>query len=1192
MTSSSPSHPSADRNLLFGILALQLEFIGRDTLIQAMHAWVLDKARPLGQILVEQQALSEARRTLLEALVQEHVRQHGNDPGKSLASLSPVGPVCQELEQIADQDVQASLPHISAAHLTGADLSGTHTLTVGTPTSSGLRFRILRPHARGGLGIVYLAQDEELHREVALKEIRDEYADAPESRARFLGEAEITGGLEHPGIVPVYGLGAYADGRPFYAMRFVRGDSLKDAIERFHRADRPDRDPAEHALQLRQLLGRFLDVCNAIAYAHSRGMLHRDIKPGNILLGPYGETLVVDWGLAKPLEQSDAASTRPHNLLRPTSPQDLLPTQAGQVLGTPAFMSPEQAAGHHDQLGPATDVYSLGATLYCLLTGRPPIGGTSPGEILRQVQQGAIPPVRHVKPDVPAVLDAICRKALALRPEDRYPTPTALVRDLEHWLAEETLSPGGRALLAEARERETAARLEAEEQAVEARNQRQQAERERDEARLHLYVANMQLAQQSWRHNHVMRVLELLEELRPLQPEGNDLRGFEWYHLWRLCQQTARVLRGHTGAVRGAAFSPDGQHLASAGDDATVRIWETATGEEVQTLRGHAGIVWCVSFRPDGRRLASGGLDGKVVLWDTTTWKEAVSFQGQGQGICDVRFSPDGQRLATSGLDGCVPDEAGEVRIGEAVTGRQLLSLRQRLSAWSVAFSPDGRHIASGDFGTVRVWDATTGREIHSFQEVQAPVKSVAFSPDGRHLISATCGTLKLRETVTGTEIWSVAENDFIEGLTWSPDAQWIASSNLDGAVRLHAPDSGKVIRALKGHVGRVSRVAFSPDGKRLASAGDDETVRVWATSSIKESPSHVLGSGGLLQLSQDGARILLLSPDEDGLEVRDTADWKKSFHINLPSHTCPCVTLDDDGGQIGLGDWQGRVRVWETSTGSEMIAVADRSSPVTAVALSRRRSLLAVGDLDGTVKLQDLRTARELFHREGLMGFAKRTIPGLAENLPLPASPEESARLTSALAVLNWHLQQAEGPASVVRQWEALPNRGHSIMVLSVVFSPDGRHVASVASDGTLTVWDVDTGVRRFDFKGHRVAMNQRTLTFSPDGQRLVAVREDHTVKVWDVHSGGELYTLRGHLGSVNSVAASPDGQRFATGGMDRVVKLWEAAAGKEVFSFEGQSAGVQSVAFSVDGRRLLSVGEDGAVMVWETDISSARKV
>jgi WD40 repeat protein len=324
-------------------------------------------------------------------------------------------------------------------------------------------------------------------------------------------------------------------------------------------------------------------------------------------------------------------------------------------------------------------------------------------------------------------------------------------------------------------------------------------------------------------------------------------------------------------------------------------------------------------------------------------------------------------------------------------------------------------------------------------------------------------------------------------------------------------------------------------------------------------------------------------------LEVRETVDWTRLLLIDLPWHTCPRIALDDHGRLIAVGDWQGRVRCWETATGGETVAVAERSSPVTAVALATGCSRISVGDQEGTVRVLDLRTGRVVFRWEGLLGFAKRTIPELAEHLRLPAEPAEFAGLTGILGVLHWHLQQDAAQDSVVSQWKCLTNRGHMSMVVEMVFSPDGSQLASIDSDGTLAVWDMATGTRRFDCNGHRGARNHRSLAFSPDGQRLVAAGADHTVKVWEVRSGAALCALSGHAGPVKAVAASPDGQRFATGGTDGAVKLWEAAAGKEAFSFEGHAAAVQSVAFSGDGKQLLSAGVDGTVMVWEAGLPRA---
>jgi eukaryotic-like serine/threonine-protein kinase len=432
---------AADRNLLFGILAMQMDFITREQLIAAMQAWVFDKAKTLGEILQAQKAMAEDNRALLEALVRKHLARHDNDTEKSLAAISPAGNVRNELERIADADVQASLIHVGGSPQDADPYATAIGPLPGKTPASGMRFRIVRPHAKGGLGEVFVARDEELNREVALKEIQDQRADHPESRARFLLEAEITGGLEHPGIVPVYGLGAYPDGRPYYAMRFIRGDSLKEAIDRYHEKY-ASLDAGQRTLILRALLGRLIDVCNAIAYAHARGVLHRDLKPGNIMLGKYGETLVVDWGLAKPLgESASKEPTEPgEGSLIPSSRSSASATIAGAAVGTPQYMSPEQAAGRLDLLGPASDVYSLGATLYCILTGKSPLGESDIGTILQRVQRGDIPRPRELKADVDPALDAICMKAMALIPQNRYSSPKQLADDMEQWLADEPVT--------------------------------------------------------------------------------------------------------------------------------------------------------------------------------------------------------------------------------------------------------------------------------------------------------------------------------------------------------------------------------------------------------------------------------------------------------------------------------------------------------------------------------------------------------------------------------------------------------------------------------------------------------------------------------------------------------------------------------------------------------------------------------
>lgn len=432
---------NADRSLLLGVIALQNNFVDRHQLVSAFDRWVNDKRSSLADVFVQMKAITIDEKTLIEALVERHVAKNGGDAKTSLATIDSTGFNAVDLLTVKDNDLQASLGHLTRSPkslpFTAPDPMATMLPSFGTSNAGSSRFRVLRPHARGGLGEVFVATDDELHRTVALKQIRDPHADNLESRARFIVEAEITGALEHPGIVPIYGLGTYADGRPYYAMRFIRGDSLKDALDAYH-VDRKKGRSDGLGLKLRGLLGRFIDVCDAIEYAHCRGILHRDLKPGNIMLGRFGETLVVDWGLARTLDSKEIESTvTDEGLVHPTIANSTEKTLMGSAVGTPHYMSPEQAAGRLDILGPRSDVYSLGATLFCILTGEPPVDGESIGELLQKVQRGNTRSLQELNPDLDKGLCAICYKALAVEPANRYARAADLAADIQCWLADE-----------------------------------------------------------------------------------------------------------------------------------------------------------------------------------------------------------------------------------------------------------------------------------------------------------------------------------------------------------------------------------------------------------------------------------------------------------------------------------------------------------------------------------------------------------------------------------------------------------------------------------------------------------------------------------------------------------------------------------------------------------------------------------
>jgi serine/threonine-protein kinase len=414
-----------DRNLLFGVLALQADILDGQQFVAACSEWASRKATPLADVLAERGWLTPEERTLVDQLLERKLKKHDEDAHASLAAVT-TPEVRSVLESVADPDVQQSLVDLPTPARPSI-LS-----TVAYQPDARQRYTLTRLHAKGGIGQVWLAHDEDLSRDVALKELRPDRRDNPAARARFLDEARITGQLEHPGIVPVYELVQPREGEPCYAMRFVGGRTLADAIRDYHRR----RQAGEAgALDLRELLTGFVSVCNAVGYAHSRGVLHRDLKPANVALGDFGEVLVLDWGLAKVVGKDE----EPTSLL-PVSvgqAEDRGETRQGQVLGTPAYMPPEQARGRVDLVDRRSDVYGLGAILYEVLTGEPPFSGADAPDVVRQVTQQPVVPPRQRVPATPPALQALCLKALAKEPGDRYESARELARDVERWLADE-----------------------------------------------------------------------------------------------------------------------------------------------------------------------------------------------------------------------------------------------------------------------------------------------------------------------------------------------------------------------------------------------------------------------------------------------------------------------------------------------------------------------------------------------------------------------------------------------------------------------------------------------------------------------------------------------------------------------------------------------------------------------------------
>lgn len=419
---------TAEENLLLAAKAVELQIISAADCVNAIGKWNNDPSRTLLTFVEQQANLDDEKRRQLKELFEAFTDSMALEIADSIDD-SVFDKLNDVLANVNSDQVQANVASL-----------GTRVGSILQLVSEHRRFEIIAEHARGGLGEVLLAQDRQLNRKVALKRIREKWAQDNNARIRFQLEAEITGRLEHPGVVPVYALGQRPDGEIYYAMRFIRGDSLEAAVTEFHAA--PDRRSTDlRSAGFRNLLRRFVDVCNTISYAHSRGIIHRDLKPANIMLGKYGETLVVDWGLAKQVGVEEVSPVNvvdnKESRIQPDSGSGSTPTQYGSAVGTPQYMSPEQATGRVDRMGPLTDVFGLGATLYHLLTNKPPQSNDSLEQILERVEHGDFAKPRDINPAVPRPLEAICLKALALRPSERYASATELGADIDRWLADE-----------------------------------------------------------------------------------------------------------------------------------------------------------------------------------------------------------------------------------------------------------------------------------------------------------------------------------------------------------------------------------------------------------------------------------------------------------------------------------------------------------------------------------------------------------------------------------------------------------------------------------------------------------------------------------------------------------------------------------------------------------------------------------
>jgi len=1032
----------------------------------------------------------------------------------------------------------------------------------------GSKYKIVDAIAVGGMGAILRAWDNDAQRDVAMKVMLDCDMNSPAAK-RFMREAKVVGNLEHPNIVPVHDIGTSAHGEPYFTMKWVKGENLADILYKIRK--RVPEYIKNYNLPI--LLDIFIKVCNGVAFAHSRKIAHLDLKPHNILVGDFGEVLVLDWGLSAVINKGkigqqysfvNSIAQINYNNNNTLAYNYERFTEDGTIKGTPGFMAPEQADGKTGEMDQRSDVFSLGSILYVILTLRYPIVGENTSEILWHTISGNfVPPgKRTADQNIPNQLEAIVMKAMALNKHDRYDSVESLQADIQAYLSgyatsiekanifkkfilflrrrktetsllaasavittsliavfmiklnsqiKETLKEKelSKSILEEALAAKTEALINKELATI----KKIEADVANSLADFNAYLANIHFSDLS------IKRLQFDVAKKSLDKCPLHSRHWEWGRLKYLTEMDYLTIPNEI-SFKAISTSEDGNLIATVNGEWGIIVRDTNTGDTLKFLKREMVENISVAISVDQRYIFSGCNDNVAEIWDLESGKLVRLLSGHSGPVTLIELCTNKPLCLT------VCDD-GSVTIWNSAIGKKIRTIQAHDSKiTSISINDDGnRMITNGIDGIIKIWDCNSGNLLRAIKKITVSSTANSINAEKNLVITGyNDGKIVLWNTNTGRKIQTHdAHQGSIKSISISSDGSHYVTGGNDFLTKVWNINTGILLSTLKGHGAPVNSVKINGNGQIVISVGDDNTTKIWLTGKVNE----------VRKLSSHNAEIL-------------------------------STAISSDNKIIATGCSDSIVKLWSSESSKEITTLKGHRDAITDLKFYVSGDQIATSSKDKTIRIWKLKTARERLVLRGHTDVVNAITLNRDNRTIISGSNDKTARVWSAID--GRHLNTFSE---------------HTGEVTCVSFNPDGKYVVTGGKDKTVRVWSPDT-MKQITLINN-LSYPVSAVTFSPDGS-IIAVGDIKGYIIIYSISGGIIKKIKGHWGKINDLCFSSDQKRLISGSTDTSTKIWDVQTVAELITLKEHSKSVNSITISPDSRKIISAGSDKLAIIWDT--------